>query len=706
MGHDVFISYSSNDSRIADEVCQSLESQGIKCWLAPRDIEGGDDWDEAILDGIDGCKILVLVFSSSANQSRHVKRELHRAVEKNKTLIPLRVEDIEPAKPLEYLMAGVQWLNALPPPPLKEHLQRLGKRVQLLTAGESVHARPSPAERVLRSAHGGPPPAAPVAQGEDGRAREGRSGPLDGTGHTPAAAPDATDAASSNAHTAASSGAQPFTSSGAHTATRPLQVALLYKRHAHPDEEVLSLLERDLRAQGHGVFIDRHLKIGVEWAKEIEKRLREADAVVPLLSAASVTSEMLAYEVQIARDAAHEQGGRPRLLPVRVNFEGELPEPLDAILSPIQYALWRGPEDDRALTAELLASLQSPPAGEVERRPQPKGAVPLDSKYYIERPTDEEFLSAVMRRDSIVLIKGARQMGKTSLLARGLQLARRAGSHVVITDLQKLNASTLESIEALFMTLGEMLADQLDLDVYPEDVWKTRRAPNVNFERYIRREVLEKIRGPLVWGLDEVDRLFTCSFASEVFGLFRTWHNERAVDPDAPWDRLTLAIAYATEAYLFITDPNQSPFNVGTRIELSDFTFKQVERLNELYLSPLRGEAEVARFYRLVSGHPYLVRRGLHEMAEHSMSISVFEGVADRDEGPFGDHLRRILVLLARDPALCDVVRGVLRGQPCTSSESFYRLRSAGIMSGNSARDARPRCQLYATYLERHLLSS
>ena len=76
---------------------------------------------------------------------------------------------------------------------------------------------------------------------------------------------------------------------------------------------------------------------------------------------------------------------------------------------------------------------------------------------------------------------------------------------------------------------------------------------------------------------------------------------------------------------------------------------------------------------------------------------------ADRDEGPLGDHLRRILVLPARDLALTDVVRGVLRGGSCPTAESFYRLRSAGVMAGESARNVRPRCHLYDAYLMRHL---
>jgi hypothetical protein len=86
------------------------------------------------------------------------------------------------------------------------------------------------------------------------------------------------------------------------------------------------------------------------------------------------------------------------------------------------------------------------------------------------------------------------------------------------------------------------------------------------------------------------------------------------------------------------------------------------------------------------------------------LDLSTLEAQADRDEGVFGDHLRRMLVVLARNPDLCDAVREVLQGRPCPTEESFYRLRSAGVVAGDSARHVRPRGQLYASYLARHLL--
>jgi hypothetical protein len=377
-------------------------------------------------------------------------------------------------------------------------------------------------------------------------------------------------------------------------------------------------------------------------------------------------------------------------------------------LSPINYAIWTKPEDDRRLIEELKAALREAPpqnsAVPLKRLEPAGGAVPLDSKFYIVRPADEEFHAAIARRDSIVLVKGARQMGKTSLLARGLQQARESGAKVVLTDFQKLTEAHLSSSTEFFLAIAQMIADQLDLDLLPEETWNPRRGANVNFERYMRREALAKTAQPIVWGLDEVDRLFSSGFGNEVFGLFRSWHNERSLDPAGPWGRLTMAIAYATEAHLFITDLNQSPFNVGTRLTLEDFALDQVEELNRRHGSPLKNREETARFFQLVGGQPYLVRRGLYEMAARSISITEFEAQADRDEGPFGDHLRRMLVLLVQDQALCDAVRFVLQGRSCPSAESFYRLRSAGVVSGDMFRNAQPRCRLYANYLARHIL--
>lgn len=352
-----------------------------------------------------------------------------------------------------------------------------------------------------------------------------------------------------------------------------------------------------------------------------------------------------------------------------------------------------------------MLALPAEPAGITHAaEPEPAGgAVPLDSLFYIARPTDEWFAAAIERGDSIVLVKGPRQVGKTSLLARGLQRARQAGARVVLTDLEILNAAHLASAEAFLLALAHSVAEQLDLPVSPLAVWDPQLGANPSFRRFLRREVLEVVDTPLVWGLNDVDRLFSCDFGSEIFALFRSWHNERALDPAGPWSRLTLAMVYTTEAHLFITDLNKSPFNVGTRLPLEDFTFAEVAELNRRYGSPLPDDASLTCFCELVGGHPYLVRRGLDELAARAAGMAEFEARAAADDGIFGDHLQRLFAALARDPELCEVVREILAGRRCRNSRSFYRLRSAGVLTGESEADARPRCRLYATYLARYL---
>jgi hypothetical protein len=330
------------------------------------------------------------------------------------------------------------------------------------------------------------------------------------------------------------------------------------------------------------------------------------------------------------------------------------------------------------------------------------GAVPLNSHFYIARAADVEFIRAVSRQESIVLVKGARQMGKTSLLARGLQRAREVGAKIVLTDMQMLNEKQLATADTLLLTLATLLASRLALGVSPRAIWDPDLGANMNMDWFMETEVLGRLTEPVVWGLDEVDRLFACPYAGEVFGLFRSWHNRRALEPDGPWSRLTLAIAYATEAHLFISDLNQSPFNVGTRLTLEDFTLEQVAELNRRYGSPLQ-TVEIARFVDLVGGQPYLVRQGLDELASGRLDLAALEEQATHDEGLFGDHLRRILLSLTREPEMAEAVRQLLDGPATLSVETFYRLRSAGIVIGESADEAHIRCRLYRIYLERHL---
>lgn len=133
MAHDVFISHSTKDKTTADAVCAVLESSGVRCWIAPRDVTPGLPWPPCIIEAIKECRVMVLVFSTHANESPQIPREVERAVNYGVVILPFKVEDIIPSSALEFFIGDVHWLDAMNPP-LEEHLQRLTGIVKSLLA--------------------------------------------------------------------------------------------------------------------------------------------------------------------------------------------------------------------------------------------------------------------------------------------------------------------------------------------------------------------------------------------------------------------------------------------------------------------------------------------------------------------------------------------------------------------------------------------
>ena len=124
MTHEVFISYSSKDKHIADAICAHIEAAGIRCWIAPRDINPGEDWPTAIADAISQGQALVLIFSAHSNSSEEVGRELFLAATNKLVIIPFKIEDVEPEPGKQFYLARTHWLDALNPPTL-EQIQEL-----------------------------------------------------------------------------------------------------------------------------------------------------------------------------------------------------------------------------------------------------------------------------------------------------------------------------------------------------------------------------------------------------------------------------------------------------------------------------------------------------------------------------------------------------------------------------------------------------
>lgn len=141
MAHDVFLSHSHVDKVYADAICHKLEANGIRCWVAPRDIRPSEDWAEAIINAMDNARVLVLVFSASSNSSPQVRREVERAVNKGLHVLPLRIENVPLSKSLEYFISTQHWLDAIDGE-LDFHLGQLHAAIAVLLERSGAQTAP------------------------------------------------------------------------------------------------------------------------------------------------------------------------------------------------------------------------------------------------------------------------------------------------------------------------------------------------------------------------------------------------------------------------------------------------------------------------------------------------------------------------------------------------------------------------------------
>ena len=112
--YDMFISYATKNTDIAQYVVEKIERRGKRCFIAPRDINSGADYASEIIRGISNSLAVLLIFSSESDKSAYVLREINSAVSRNKTIIPLRIENFLPSEALEFYLGPTHWLDAFP----------------------------------------------------------------------------------------------------------------------------------------------------------------------------------------------------------------------------------------------------------------------------------------------------------------------------------------------------------------------------------------------------------------------------------------------------------------------------------------------------------------------------------------------------------------------------------------------------------------
>src|SRR4051812_18048926 len=124
MAREVFISHSAQDKKVSETICAALEQDGIRCWVAPRDVRPGKSFPGEITRAIQQTKVMLLLFSRHSNSSEQVLREVQLAVDCRVPIVRLRLEDIPLSDDLRYYLSTPHWLDALSRP-LSKHIPPL-----------------------------------------------------------------------------------------------------------------------------------------------------------------------------------------------------------------------------------------------------------------------------------------------------------------------------------------------------------------------------------------------------------------------------------------------------------------------------------------------------------------------------------------------------------------------------------------------------
>jgi hypothetical protein len=498
-------------------------------------------------------------------------------------------------------------------------------------------------------------------------------------------------------------------------------------RHEQPDEALAKYLADHLKDDGYNVFIDVDLNVGQEWGAEIESALLGCDFLIVLLTKHSIASNMVRHEVSLA----HKNG--KYILPILIDFTHEsLPYDLGSYLHRLQGLNWTSQKSNEELAARISEALLQARAPGITQAPDidyhdgaelrriteatgaplpsadprlvatlESGTLELESSFYIRRDTDataEQYLEAAA---PTLIIRAPHQMGKSSLLARLHAQAQQMGRKSFYLDFQLVDNAHLSDMDRLFRYLARQFQRALGSSIDPRKVWDDLDGPKGNINHYLEDAVLASATVPVHLMFDEVERLFEVPYRDEFFSTLRGWHNLRATN--LRFRKLCTAIGHATTPTYWITDINQSPFNVGQTLVLRGFNEEQVAELNVKYGSPLRDEMEIKEIIDLLDGHAYLTRLALYKLAVREHTFADLVRSLDVQGGPFSEHLLGVSLTLNKAPDLRDSLYDILLGHGCDDEMHYQRLWAFGLIHGRTRGEATFSCRLYEEYFRHHL---
>ena len=314
------------------------------------------------------------------------------------------------------------------------------------------------------------------------------------------------------------------------------------------------------------------------------------------------------------------------------------------------------------------------------------------SGVYIQRRADEELL-ALCREGKFAYVLTPRQMGKSSLMVRTARQLRTEKIQSVMIDLTGIGTQVTNA-EQWYLGLLDKIEAQLMLDIDVHQWWLAHA--HLGFTQrlteFFQRVLLVEITTPVVIFIDEIDTTLSLDFTDDFYAAIRYLYVSRAFFSE--FERLSFVLFGVATPGDLIRDPKRTPFNVGQRVDLTDFTFTEATPLAEgLGLPRDKAEEVLPWVLSWTKGHPYLTQRLFYIISQQSqknwskadvdriVSSTFFGAMSEQDNNL--QFVRDMLTKRAPDKAaVLNIYREIRRGKRAVADEEQSIIKSHLKLSG------------------------